>query len=81
MRFSLLLSLLTARASGCCLGEFRLATFSADITVPIGHGMMGGSWQGDPGGRRRCEPEQFSWDFGALICLVFGRCASDMLGT
>ncbi|MGI8604890.1 MAG: hypothetical protein ACR2OZ_18120 [Verrucomicrobiales bacterium] len=22
----------------------RLATFSADVTVPIGHGMMGGSW-------------------------------------
>jgi hypothetical protein len=31
---------------------FRLATFSADVTVPIGHGMMGGSWKsktiGDP---------------------------------
>ena len=24
--------------------EFRLATFSADVTVPLGHGMMGGSW-------------------------------------
>ena len=24
--------------------EFRLATFSADVTVPMGHGMMGGSW-------------------------------------
>src|SRR5213594_1444499 len=23
---------------------FRLATFSADVTVPIGHGMMGGAW-------------------------------------
>lgn len=23
---------------------FRVATFSADITVPIGHGMMGGAW-------------------------------------
>lgn len=23
---------------------FRLATFSADVTVPLGHGMMGGSW-------------------------------------
>jgi hypothetical protein len=23
---------------------FRMATFSADITVPMGHGMMGGSW-------------------------------------
>lgn len=25
--------------------KFRLATFSADVTVPLGHGMMGGSWQ------------------------------------
>ncbi len=24
---------------------FRLSTFSADVTVPIGHGMMGGLWQ------------------------------------
>ena len=24
--------------------SFRLATFSADVTVPIGHGMMGGAW-------------------------------------
>lgn len=23
---------------------FRLATFSADVTVPVGHGMMGGAW-------------------------------------
>lgn len=23
---------------------FRLATFSADVTVPLGHGMMGGAW-------------------------------------
>src|SRR4051812_823557 len=23
---------------------FRLSTFSADVTVPIGHGMMGGAW-------------------------------------
>src|SRR5689334_11288288 len=23
---------------------FRLATFSADVTVPAGHGMMGGAW-------------------------------------
>ena len=23
---------------------FRLATFAADVTVPMGHGMMGGSW-------------------------------------
>ena len=25
--------------------EFSLATFEADVTVPIGHGMMGGAWQ------------------------------------
>ena len=25
--------------------NFRLATFSADVTVPLGHGMMGGLWQ------------------------------------
>ncbi len=24
--------------------SFRLATFSADVTVPLGHGMMGGAW-------------------------------------
>jgi hypothetical protein len=24
--------------------DFRLATFSADVTVPVGHGMMGGAW-------------------------------------
>ena len=24
--------------------EFRLATFTADVTVPLGHGMMGGAW-------------------------------------
>src|SRR6187401_19699 len=26
------------------LSKFRIATFSADVTVPLGHGMMGGSW-------------------------------------
>ncbi len=25
--------------------EFSIATFEADVTVPIGHGMMGGAWQ------------------------------------
>jgi hypothetical protein len=24
---------------------FRLATFRADVTVPVGHGMMGGAWR------------------------------------
>src|SRR5262245_28002565 len=31
----------------CAFGKssgFRLATFSADVTVPTGHGMMGGAW-------------------------------------
>ncbi|MCL5096389.1 MAG: hypothetical protein M1608_02395 [Candidatus Omnitrophica bacterium] len=43
-------------ALGLCLGwsgvsptvmaapEYRVCTFSADVTVPVGHGMMGGSW-------------------------------------
>lgn len=31
----------TARA---LTNQLRLATFSADVTVPLGHGMMGGSW-------------------------------------
>lgn len=33
--------------AGCVHGSSRgprLATFSADVTVPIGHGMMGGAW-------------------------------------
>ncbi len=25
-------------------GKLRIATFSADVTVPLGHGMMGGAW-------------------------------------
>ena len=25
-------------------GDFRLGAFSADVTVPMGHGMMGGAW-------------------------------------
>ncbi|MEX0586811.1 MAG: hypothetical protein WD176_09210 [Pirellulales bacterium] len=25
--------------------SFRLATFTADVTVPLGHGMMGGAWR------------------------------------
>lgn len=37
---SVLLLLLTVTAHA----EFRLATFSADVTVPPGHGMMGGAW-------------------------------------
>jgi hypothetical protein len=41
MRSLPLLVLLLARAGA---GEFTLATFSADVTVPPGHGMMGGAW-------------------------------------
>ena len=25
--------------------EFSIATFTADVTVPLGHGMMGGLWK------------------------------------
>jgi hypothetical protein len=39
-------------ASAAAGPGFRLATFSADVTVPLGHGMMGGAWLskkiGDP---------------------------------
>src|SRR5688572_5185073 len=37
-----------ATASGCAALSargLRFATFSADVTVPIGHGMMGGAWR------------------------------------
>jgi hypothetical protein len=34
----------TNRASPTAGARFRLATFSADVTVPPGHGMMGGAW-------------------------------------
>ena len=36
---------LHASARGAeAMAEFRLASFTADVTVPMGHGMMGGSW-------------------------------------
>jgi hypothetical protein len=37
---------LLAFAISCAADEpaFRLSTFSADVTVPAGHGMMGGAW-------------------------------------
>jgi hypothetical protein len=38
--FCTLFSLISSAAPG-----FRVATFSADVTVPLGHGMMGGSWK------------------------------------
>ena len=50
-------SLLIAVATYCYAAEpqlpvYRVATFSADVTVPLGHGMMGGAWLskriGDP---------------------------------
>ncbi|HOA62145.1 MAG TPA: sialidase family protein [Verrucomicrobiota bacterium] len=39
----------TIAAAGLCLAagaeaELRLGLFSADVTVPMGHGMMGGAW-------------------------------------
>jgi hypothetical protein len=40
------------RRGGAADRGWRLATFQADVTVPIGHGMMGGAWRatriGDP---------------------------------
>lgn len=40
--------LAAAAAPGCHLGrgsgDSRVASFTADVTVPIGHGMMGGAW-------------------------------------
>jgi hypothetical protein len=41
----LLLLLLTLLLPVSACAELRLVTFSADVTVPIGHGMMGGSWK------------------------------------
>ncbi len=42
----LLVCCLLSRAGRAAEGatRLRLATFSADVTVPLGHGMMGGSW-------------------------------------
>lgn len=37
-------ALLTNKLSAAAESTFRLATFSADVTVPMGHGMMGGAW-------------------------------------
>ena len=40
-------TLLTVGLSGCAgraPSRLNLSTFSADVTVPIGHGMMGGAW-------------------------------------
>ena len=45
MRSFVLLFLLTLPFRSSLGTEFRLATFSAEVTVPIGHGMMGGSWK------------------------------------
>jgi hypothetical protein len=44
----MLCAALLAGARLCSAAEpqpaYRLATFSADVTVPLGHGMMGGAW-------------------------------------
>jgi len=42
-------ALVVASCADLCQGQaeqnqLRLATFSADVTVPLGHGMMGGAW-------------------------------------
>src|SRR5690348_861462 len=36
---------LTSQAAAESPEGFALATFTADVTVPIGHGMMGGAWK------------------------------------
>jgi len=48
MKFMITCALALALA-GCATNKvshrsLRLATFSADVTVPLGHGMMGGAW-------------------------------------
>src|SRR3954468_18762474 len=40
---------LAPRAARAAPPEFRLATFQADVTPPIGHGMMGGAWRATRG--------------------------------
>ena len=35
----------TLAAGADAKSRFQLATFTADVTVPVGHGMMGGSWK------------------------------------
>ena len=45
MRFLLLILPWLATCMGTAGGAFALAPFSADVTVPIGHGMMGGLWK------------------------------------
>jgi hypothetical protein len=45
--FAGLVASLFAGALGCVSvqqPQHRIATFSADVTVPMGHGMMGGAW-------------------------------------
>ena len=45
-RKAISLALAGAASIGATVGreKLRIATFSADVTVPIGHGMMGGYW-------------------------------------
>ena len=41
------LAVLMPGLAGCAtraLSGLRIGTFSADVTVPLGHGMMGGAW-------------------------------------
>lgn len=41
---AVILAFLCAPFARAADDAFRLATFVADVTVPIGHGMMGGAW-------------------------------------
>ena len=44
LTFALALALAGCAANPGKSPQLRLATFRADVTVPLGHGMMGGSW-------------------------------------
>ena len=45
MRFIPLVFVWLCTYAGVMAAPFSIATFSADVTVPIGHGMMGGLWK------------------------------------
>ena len=45
MRFLSLIFTWLVMCMGAAAVPFALAPFSADVTVPIGHGMMGGLWK------------------------------------
>ena len=39
------LALLAGAYAALAAPQFHIAPFSADVTVPLGHGMMGGLWK------------------------------------